>query len=121
MSALFPPPQTRVIGRVNVSGKSQPMELDYAWFLYLTQGLYERSGGALGASTLDLEKSAFEDAGIEETKAQLFHAIDEFRRAPVAHAEPTIEPLHGLGVEELRGMVMELAREVEALKQGLIP
>jgi hypothetical protein len=120
MSALFPPPQTRVIGRATVGGVSQPIELDYAWFLYLTQGLYDRAGGALGASTLDLEKSAFEDAGVEETKAQLFQAIDEFRRVPVAETV-TVEPLADIGIEELRGLVLELTREVEALKQGLIP
>jgi hypothetical protein len=104
-----------------VGGKPQPLQLDIAWFIYLTQGLYDRGGGALGASTLDLEKSAFEDAGIEETKAQLFHAIDEFRRVPVVESPLAIDPLVDLGVEELRGLVRELAREVEALKQGLIP
>ena len=77
MTALFPPPQTRTIGKVNVAGKSQPLELDIAWYLYLTQGLYDRAGGALGASTTDLEASAFEDAGIEEIKLAVYRLTDQ--------------------------------------------
>jgi hypothetical protein len=77
VSALFPPPQTRVIGSVLVGGKPQPLALDIAWFLYLTQGLYDRAGGALGASTTDLEASAFEDAGIEELKLAIYRLTDQ--------------------------------------------
>jgi hypothetical protein len=74
MSALFPPPQTRTIGRTDQSGQ---VTIDIAWFLFLTQGLYERSGGALGASTTDLEASAFEDAGIEELKFSIYRLTDQ--------------------------------------------
>jgi hypothetical protein len=77
MSALFPPPQTRTIGKVNVGGRAQPLELDIAWFLYLTQGLYERAGGPLGSSTADLEAAAFEDAGIEELKLAIYRLTDQ--------------------------------------------
>lgn len=43
MSALFPPPQTRVIGKINRAGS---LEVDLAWYLYWTRGLYDRVGGA---------------------------------------------------------------------------
>lgn len=92
MTALFPPPQTRTIGKVNVAGKPQPLELDIAWYLYLTQGLYERVGGALGVSTADLEAAAFEDAGIEELK---------------------------LGIYRLTDQVNEMASEINALRERL--
>jgi hypothetical protein len=74
VSALFPPPQTRTIGRVDQRGQ---VTIDIAWFLFLTQGLYERAGGPLGASTVDLEASAFEDAGIEELKLQIYRLTDQ--------------------------------------------
>lgn len=65
MTALFPPPQTRTIGFAIVNGQQVPVMVEQAWFRYFAQGLYDRSGGALGVSTSDLAASAFEDAGIE--------------------------------------------------------
>ena len=117
MSALFPPPQTRTIGRVDQRGQ---VNIDIAWFLFLTQGLYERAGGPLGVSTEDLAASAFEDAGIEEQKATVYALADEFRRAPVAEPVRFVDPL-APSVDELRGMVLALQQEVQALKQGLTP
>jgi hypothetical protein len=94
--------------------------IDIAWFLFLTQGLYERAGGPLGVSTEDLAASAFEDAGIEEQKATMYALADELRRAPVAEPVRFVNPLDP-GVDELRGQVAALTRAVEDLKQGLIP
>lgn len=74
MSALFPPPQTRTIGRVDQRGQ---VTIDIAWFLFLTQGLYDRVGGPMGVSTADLEASAFEDAGIEELKIGIYRLADQ--------------------------------------------
>ena len=54
MSALSPPPHTRVIGTAVVAGKPVPVQADIAWFRYLTQGVYDRIGGATGASNTEL-------------------------------------------------------------------
>ena len=77
MSALFPPPQTRTIGYANVNGQRVPVVVESAWFQYFAQGLYDRAGGALGASTADLETSQFEDAGIEELKFAAYRLQDQ--------------------------------------------
>ena len=82
MSALFPPPQTRTIGYANVNGQRVPVVVESAWFQYFAQGLYDRTGGALGTSTSDLAASAFEDAGIEELKARLYQLEDEIGVLP---------------------------------------
>lgn len=74
MSALYPPPQTRIFGKADARGN---VTVDIAWFLFMTQGLYDRVGGALGASTTDLEASAFEDAGIEELKIGIYRLADQ--------------------------------------------
>ena len=115
MSALFPPPQTRVIGTVDKSGKVQ---IDFAWFVYLTQGLYERTGGALGPSTDDLATAAFEDAGIEESRALAMSVLEELRRLPIAEPvqnDPVVTP----ELAELRERVAVLERAIDDLKQGL--
>lgn len=53
---LFPPPQTRTIGSVSYGGKTEPIQLDIAWFIYLTQGLYQRVGGVDASIQFKAEK-----------------------------------------------------------------
>lgn len=48
----------------------------YRWMHDIT----ERVGGVDGASTTDLAASQFEDAGIEESKAELYRMRDEMRQ-----------------------------------------
>ena len=64
MTVLAPPPQTRVIGYAQVGGQRVPVSVDAAWFIYLTQSLYRRVGGAVSPSVDELDASRFEDAGI---------------------------------------------------------
>lgn len=76
------------------------------WYRFL-HDVTDRCGGVTGASTNDLLAAAFDDAGIEETKAELFRLRDE---------------LHGVEslVYALMARVQVLEREVWSLKQGTL-
>jgi hypothetical protein len=50
------------------------------WYRFMSD-LVSRLGGPVGTSTPELEAAAFEDAGIEETKAQINVVRDEFSQA----------------------------------------
>ena len=71
MTTLSPPPQTRTIGTALIAGKPVPVQADIAWFRYWAQSLYDRVGGATGASSAELaaliaaitEGHAIEDEG----------------------------------------------------------
>ena len=71
MTTLSPPPQTRTIGTALIAGKPVPVQADIAWFRYWAQGVYDRIGGATGASSAELaaliaaitEGHAIEDEG----------------------------------------------------------
>ena len=120
MSSLFPPPQTRVIGSATVGGQTVPVLIDIAWFRYLSQALFDRVGGALGVSTEDLALSQFEDAGIEETKALVYSAIDAAGQVDKSlSAEVAIlrerEPIDQ--GPELRAEIAELKARIKALEQ----
>lgn len=56
MSLLFPPPQARTIGKVTAGGVSVPIEMDIGWYVYLTQGLYNRVGGTDASIQFKSEK-----------------------------------------------------------------
>lgn len=115
MTALFAPPQTRTIGTVDSKGK---VIIDIAWFLYLTNGLLDRAGGPLGPSTEDLATAAFEDAGIEESRALAMSVLEELRRLPVAEPVQFDQPLDP-SVSELRERVAALEQAIQGLMQGL--
>lgn len=104
MSALFPPPQTRVIGYADVNGQKVPVAIETAWFRYLSQALYDRAGGALGMSNDELAMSQFEDAGIEETKALVYANHDAASQ---------------FDASALREEVAALMRRIEAIEQGV--
>lgn len=103
MTVLAPPPQTRVIGYAQVGGQRVPVSVDAAWFIYLTQSLYRRVGGAVSPTMDELDASRFEDAGIEELKASLFSVSD-------AAAQQS---------QSLMAEIEILRARVEALEQGL--
>lgn len=105
MSILYPPPQTRIIGYANAGGQRLAVEIDIAWFRYLSQALYERAGGAMGPSTEDLATSQFEDAGIPELYALTYANQDSNNQS----AE----------VSALREELQALRARMEALEQGV--
>lgn len=67
----------------------------------------ERCGGVTGTGTSDLSAAQFEDAGIEETKLDLFRL-----RVDVGGVESL--------VHSLAARIDALEREVMALKQGVL-
>ena len=54
MTIFSPPPQTRTIGTALIAGKPVPVQADIAWFRFWAQSLYDRVGGATGASSAEL-------------------------------------------------------------------
>ncbi len=105
MSALFPPPQTRTIGYAKVNGQRVAVEVEAAWFQYFAQGLYDRAGGALGASTGDLEASQFDDAGIEELKFAAYRLQDQ------------VETMAS-EINELRERLKVATRQIQDINEG---
>lgn len=92
----------------------------YRWARDIT----ERVGGVTGAGTNDLAESAFEDAGIEETKATTFAVADAAGQVPAAPDLLSLlladnQRLSG-EVEELRGVVNELWKFVQDARQGVL-
>ena len=69
------------IGFVSVSGQRLPVDI-HPEYLRAFSSLTERVGGVIGPSTDDLALSQFEDAGIEEVKAQTASLRDEFWQSP---------------------------------------
>jgi hypothetical protein len=86
----------------------------YRWMRDIT----ERVGGTLGAGTDDLSASAFEDAGIEETKAALFMVAGNAGQLPPT-AEMMAEIQHLTAeVEELRALVHEVYKALAGAQMG---
>ena len=81
-------------------------------------GLFDRVGGTTGESTTDLATSAFEDAGIEETKAALYRLADDLRVAPpsIPATPGDDDPTQRLAA--LEATVAELRKELDALRVG---
>lgn len=102
------------------------------WYLFF-QGIFDRVGGSTGSSTTDLSASAFEDAGIEETKAALFRAIIDFGQntvpqpdfipagdvTPLAQAAQDISHLQA-ELASQRDTITELTKVVQGLQQGIM-
>jgi len=105
MTTLSPPPQTRTIGTALISGKPVAVQADIAWFRYWAQGVYDRIGGATGASTDDLATSAFEDAGVPELFSMLYALQDATGQANEVAA--------------LREELATLRQRLEAIEQGV--
>ena len=111
MSLLTLPPS-----RAPMVGANGLVSADwYRFFHDLTQ----RVGGVTGNGTEDLTLSQFEDAGIEETKAWLYKLSDDIAQNPLA-AESIPQQMEAMTaeIEELRGLVLELRRDLEAAQQG---
>lgn len=111
---------TVTIPRAAVPLTADGRAISREWYRW-AHDLTIRAGGVDGSGSDDLSLSQFEDAGIEELKAQAYAIADEFRQAP-----PTQVLLQTLDVvqTEIAQLVAEVAtlrREIEDLKQGATP
>lgn len=101
------------------------------WYLFF-QGVFDRIGGATGASTSDLVASLFEDAGSSETNAMLFGVEQDTRQMPpdqqpalFIDLPPAYAPdsqIDNITAElsALQDQVAELVKELDSLKQGTL-
>jgi hypothetical protein len=99
---------------IAIAGDDAPSKDWYRWARDIT----ERVGGVTGNSTTDLTLSAFEDAGIEETKAIVMDVRGETGQAPVAQQISQDESQEA-DVQALHAALQALADRVQALEQGL--
>lgn len=114
----IPPPARVAIG--TVEGKNGPvsMYISTEWARYF-ETLTERAGGVTGTGTTDLALSAFEDAGTEETKAELQAFMRSIDQIPRVEANPQMLWLE-FQVNEAMVLIAELRREILALQQGAL-
>jgi hypothetical protein len=89
-------------------------------FMRFLMGTIIRMGGVSAPSIGDLDSQQYADAGIEETKAQLFALVNEFGSAPPRHEA---SPLDALTAEmhALRELVASLITEIDNIKAGITP
>ena len=88
------------------------------WYLFF-QGVFNRIGGASGANTTDIVASLFEDAGSSETNAMLFEVEQALSQSPTLQPLSTVDTLHA-ELSELRDVVSELKKDLDAIRQGVI-
>lgn len=116
--ALVTAPRNGIpIGWVKVGGQRLTVEVHPEYLRYF-ESLVQRVGGVTGTGTDDLALSQFEDAGIEENKLALYRFSDDTLQAPPA---VTLQPENHIetSIEELRAQLVELAKSVQALQQGM--
>jgi len=89
-------------------------ELTRAAVMFL-KTLFDRVGGAMGDSTLDLNAAQFEDA-----KALIFRLADDLATQPPAAALPTDDADTSQRIAALEATVAVLQRELDALRVGSI-
>lgn len=97
------------------------------------QKVFDRIGGATGASTTDLATSDDEDSGLEEFKHEIGKTLDGLAMLPAPDRYESADPLHPLAQEhvdaqhiltELAGLREEVTRlraEVQGLQEGTTP
>jgi hypothetical protein len=106
---IKPPPPTVPFGRT-IDGRA--ITIDQAWDLFL-RALVERVGGTEAPSNTELALAQYDDAGLEEMKAELYRLRDDVR--PPLATEPLREPLETL-VYALVAELAEVRKELESLK-----
>lgn len=119
--ALLTKPQARApLGTVELpNGQRLPVVIQMEWDRFLTL-LQERAGGVSGVGTSDLSVAAFEDAGIEETKALLNTVQNDIGQLPIpVQAMPEPEAASG-ELSALREEVETLRTRLTALEQGTV-
>ena len=117
-----------------VQGQRIPVEIDMEWARYLLV-LDQRAGGFTGPSTTELLESAFDDAGIEDTKSTMYANQDAVNQAPLAALDfsalsdalsqtPVVNaesanPIDQTGqISQLVAQVQELQKAINDIKQG---
>ena len=88
------------------------------WLLFFQQ-IYERVGGATGASSSDLSTSLFEDAGSGETNALLFSVEQALSQSPQSELLLVVESLAS-ELAAQREQIAELTKELDSIKQGVL-
>lgn len=119
MANVTPPKGNIPIGYAMVAGVRVPVEIDGEWLRYLAQSVFTRIGGVVGTSTTELVESAFEDAGIEELRADFFSYRQDASQRPVeatANVDQYIDT--GSDTASLREEIFALRARVHALEQG---
>ena len=110
-------PQARIpIGWTVVDNVTYPVVIDIEWMRYLAV-LDERAGGVTGSSTTELSESAFEDSGIEETKAQIYRLYNDIGVLPKYEPIPQEQFLE-TKINELTAQVHKLQTMINDLQQG---
>lgn len=83
------------------------------------QTVFQRVGGATGASTTDLASADDDDSGLEEFKHETGKALQALALAPLAQAQMQIEQLQ-TEINGLREQVAELVKHAQGIEQGVI-
>ena len=145
---VAPPRNGIPIGTVRVGGQTVSVDV-HPEYLRWFENLVFRIGGATGPTATDLAASSFEDAGIEESKIEIFRISDDVGQVPPQQlhqltddaAQVPPAQAHQLddsawqfpaplqveiadddvspGIEDLRAQVAELTKAVKALQQGM--
>lgn len=86
-------------------------------FIDFLAAMVFRVGGVVAPTIGELDAQQYADAGIEESKAQLFALADEMAVKPQPNEQPTIEVLIN-EVHALREAVANLANKLNDIQQG---
>lgn len=98
-------------------GKDGSPLLTRDWYRWASD-ITARVGGSTGTSSPELEAAAFEDAGIEEMKASVYHLSDDLAQHPAVQELMFVTDQLFTEVTELRDVVAELYKTVNGLRQG---
>jgi len=96
--------------------KKTEVLIDLEWARYLSI-LDQRVGGVTGTSTVELVEGAFDDAGIEESKAAIYRLRDDSLQNPIA-VQDTIESLQS-ELAHVREQMAELIKVIQDIQQGV--
>lgn len=96
---------------IPIAGSAPPSRDWYRWAHDITQ----RVGGVTGASTTELELSAFEDAGIEETKASVATFADAAAQTPPNVSLPSEED-KSADIASMRAEIAVLMSRLDAME-----
>lgn len=115
MTTVTQPKYVVPIGTVTINGRTFDVAT-HPEFVRFFDSLVSRVGGATGESTGDLALSQFEDAGIEELRAQTYAWRDEAAMRPIPDQQMPVQQIDAVS---LLDELYELRKRVRALEQGL--
>lgn len=102
--------------RIPITADGQLASIEFVRFL--SQLIY-RSGGVSAPTIQELDSQQYADAGIEESKAQLYALNDALNALPLPAQSIQVEALSS-EVSELRATVAALMHAIDDLKSGAI-